>query len=220
MDQPPPQEDSVAREDRTLDVHLPYGKLHRGKEFFLLLFTIAIGLLIALGLEGWVEYGHHQHLAREAEAGLRAEIAHNANPHDIGQPRQQIKDGQKQLEDDLKVLEEMRAHPCKNGKMSIRGTVEGFDDLSWKTAQNTDALALMPYNDAQAFSDIYQLPDECLRVSRLHIEKTVNMGFLSSTHTDHWVPSSAQIDLETDHIGRAQMRLIWLSSMIDQLDKA
>ncbi len=39
--------------------------------------TITIGLLIALGLEGCVEWQHHRHLVHEAEASLRAEIKSN-----------------------------------------------------------------------------------------------------------------------------------------------
>jgi len=201
-----------------LDVHLPHGKLHGVKDFFLHLFTITVGLLIALGLEGWVEYEHHRHLAREAEDGLRAEIAHNAQ--EIGQRRQQIKDSQKQLEGDLKVLEEMRSHPhAKRSKMSFGAGMGAFDDLSWKTAQNTGALAYMPYQDAQTYSNIYFIQDECLRMERLHIEENTNSASLFISHPDDWIPSPAQIDIETDRIGRAQLQLAWLSVVVDGLDK-
>lgn len=200
-----------------LDVHLPHGKLHGLKDFFLHLFTITIGLLIALGLEGWVEYEHHRHLAHQAEAGLCAEIAQNA--HSIGQRRQQIKDSQKQMEDDLKVLAEMRAHPhAQKGKMSFGAGMSSFDDLSWKTAQNTGALAYMPYEDAQAFSNIYFVQDECLRMERLHLEENTNAASLFISHPSNWGPSPAQIDMEADRIGRAQMQLIWLSKIVDELD--
>ena len=92
-----------------LDIHLPHGKLEGFKDFFLHLFTITVGLLIALSLEGWVEHVHHRHLAREAEDGLRVEIANNE--HELVRQRQQIDDGQKLMGADLKVLAEMRAHP-------------------------------------------------------------------------------------------------------------
>lgn len=201
-----------------LDIHLPHGKLHGVKDFFLHLFTITIGLLIALGLEGWVEYEHHRHLAHQAEVGLRAEIAHNAQ--EIGHRRQQIKDSRKQLEDDLKALDEMRTHPqAQKGKITLGSGMESFDDLSWKTAQNTGALAYMPYQDAQAYSDIYFVQDECLRIERLHLEEITNAASLFISRPDNWVPSPAQIDMEEDRIGRAEMQLVWLSSMIDDLDK-
>ena len=39
-----------------LDVHPPHEKMHGFKDFLLHLFTITIGLLIALGLEGYAEH--------------------------------------------------------------------------------------------------------------------------------------------------------------------
>ena len=41
-----------------LDVHVPEHGIHRFRDFFLHLFTITIGLLIALGLEASVEALH------------------------------------------------------------------------------------------------------------------------------------------------------------------
>ncbi len=58
-----------------LDVHAPHGKVEGWKDFFVHLFTITIGLLIALGLEGCVEWQHHRHLAAESKDALRGEIA-------------------------------------------------------------------------------------------------------------------------------------------------
>ena len=75
-----------------LDIHLPHGKMLGVKEFFLHLFTITIGLFIALSLEGLVEYQHHRHLAHEAEDGLRAEISNNT--HKVVRELQTIKDEQ------------------------------------------------------------------------------------------------------------------------------
>lgn len=67
-----------------LDVHAPHGL----SDFFLHLFTITIGLLIALSLEGCVEWQHHRHLVREAEAALHDEIENNAKQ--VANIRQQV----------------------------------------------------------------------------------------------------------------------------------
>lgn len=201
-----------------LDVHLPHGKLLGVRDFFLHLCIITIGLLIALSLEGLVEHELHRHLAREAEAGLRAEIANNE--HEMGHRRQQIKDGHKQLEADVKALAEMRAHPhAKRGPMSLGYGMEGFDDMSWKTAQSTGALAYMPYKDAKAFSDIYVMQDLIFKTVMQYVDDMGNATSLFISHPDDWVPSPAQIDIETDRIGRLQFRLIVLSSEVDELDK-
>ena len=61
-----------------LDVHSPHEPIIGWKDFLLHLFTITIGLLIALSLEGMVEWFHHRHLVHEAEASLYREIDGNA----------------------------------------------------------------------------------------------------------------------------------------------
>ena len=48
------------------------------RDFFVHLTTITIGLLIALSMEGCVEWQHHRHLVREADASLRMEIRNNS----------------------------------------------------------------------------------------------------------------------------------------------
>ena len=199
-----------------LDVHVPHGKMIGVKDFFLHLLTIVIGLLIALGLEGWVEYEHHRHVAHQAEDGLRAEIANNA--HLVGPIRQQIKDHQKELEANQKFLAEMRAHRHATGSRITLGSGK-FDDISWKTAQNTGAIAYMSYKDAQTFSNIYLEQDEFLRVGRLSTEDTLNCASLFNSHPDDWVPSPAQNDIITDRMGKAQQDLMLLVAIVNELDE-
>lgn len=200
-----------------LDIHLPHGKLHDIKEFFLHLFTITVGLFIALSLEGLVEYEHHRHLAHEAEDSLRSEIANNAKEMEYF--RQQIKVRQKQLQTDQDILAGLRIHPGTIHGMSLGVQFEGFDDISWKTAQNTGAVAYMPRKDAQTFSEIYTEQDILFKVVWEFTEEMANSTSLPISHPDDWIPSPAQIDIETDRIGRMQVRLIQISSAVDQLDK-
>jgi hypothetical protein len=60
-----------------IDVHPPHVPIRGWREFFLHLATITIGLLIALSLEGLVEWQHHRHLVHEAQASLYTEIKSN-----------------------------------------------------------------------------------------------------------------------------------------------
>jgi hypothetical protein len=57
-----------------LDVHPPHKAIGNTGEFFLHLFTITIGLLIAVGIEGAVERHQHHELARDARETMTAEI--------------------------------------------------------------------------------------------------------------------------------------------------
>ena len=58
-----------------LDVHPPHEAVHGWRDFFIHLATITIGLLIALGMEGCVEWMHHRHLVKEVEVSLHDEIS-------------------------------------------------------------------------------------------------------------------------------------------------
>ena len=51
--------------------------MHGWRDFLLHLFTITVGLLIALSLEGLVEWQHHRHLVHDAEKSPHAEISSN-----------------------------------------------------------------------------------------------------------------------------------------------
>ena len=41
------------------------------------MFTVVLGILIALALEGVVEWAHHRALVREARANIAIELRHN-----------------------------------------------------------------------------------------------------------------------------------------------
>src|SRR6185437_483876 len=71
------QQNQAEEENEMIDVHAPHGGLHTWKDFWIHLGTIALGLLIALGLEQGVEYLHHLHQRHQLEASLLAECRIN-----------------------------------------------------------------------------------------------------------------------------------------------
>jgi hypothetical protein len=60
-----------------LDIHAPHQTVHTWKDFFIHLGTIAIGLLIAIGLEQTVETLHHRQQVREMSLKLHQESTDN-----------------------------------------------------------------------------------------------------------------------------------------------
>src|ERR1700759_4672931 len=138
-----------------LDVHPPHESVHGWRDFFLHLVTITIGLFIALSLEGLVEWQHHRHLVHEAEANMTAEIRNNASG--MQDHLRQLHKQQADLAHDLDVLKGIQASRKvpKEASMNVSFTIQGFQDVSWKTAQATGALSFMPYEDAKDYSNIY-----------------------------------------------------------------
>ncbi len=138
-----------------IDVHSPHEPVLSWRDFFVHLITITIGLLIALSLEGCVEWQHHRHLVHDAEASLQAEIERNAK--DMPGTLDSLHKEQGLLNQDLIVLQGILKQNPKGDKSSIDVTfrLHTFEDVGWKTAQSTGALAYMPYDRAQEYSDIY-----------------------------------------------------------------
>ena len=143
-----------------IDVHAPHEPVMNWRDFFIHLITITIGLLIALSLEGCVEWQQHRHLVRDAEASLQAEIQNNAK--DMSDRMDDLHKQQGVLKQDLAVLDVILKPRPKGSKssLSVSFSIHPFEDVGWKTAQSTGAFAYMPYDRAQEYSDIYAEQNE------------------------------------------------------------
>ena len=60
-----------------MEIHAPDKPIHSKKEFLFHMFTVVLGILIALALEGVVEWAHHRAEVREARANIAIELRHN-----------------------------------------------------------------------------------------------------------------------------------------------
>jgi hypothetical protein len=201
-----------------LDVHPPHSRIQGFKDFSLRLLTITIGLLIALSLEGCVEWQHRRHLVHEAEAGLNSEIRQNVQA--LVELRQHIKDEQTELDADLKVLAGIRAHPDRpHNNLSFSFRIRGFDDVAWKTAQTTGAFGFMSYDEDRTYSDIYDTQGEVLNMQRLVIEDVFRSASLVINQPDDAKITASEIDSIGDAVGMVQLRLMLLNSYADALDR-
>jgi hypothetical protein len=142
-----------------LDVHPPHKKMHGIRDFLLHLFTITVGLLIALALEGCAERWHHRELRKEADANLRQEIRDNAK--EIAAAHLANANEQENLK---KVLEFLKARKEDRDydihEIRLDFTMGDLKDASWKTASATGALSYMEYDHVQRYAAAYQLQDK------------------------------------------------------------
>jgi hypothetical protein len=188
------------------------------KDFLLHLLTITVGLLIALGLEGCVEWRHHRNEVRDAEDGMRLEISQNLST--VESLRKQIADQQKTLDNDLTVLAGMHSQPAGNHhELSFSFTLQGFNDVAWKTAQSTGAMSYMPYPSARTYSEIYDTQNAVFAAEQQVVDDVLRAASFPSTQRKDWRPTPQQIDELTDRIGQLRMRLMLLSSLVNSLDK-
>jgi hypothetical protein len=102
-----------------IDIHPPQHAATTRRDFLIHLFTVVLGILIAIGLEQSVEYLHHRHLAAEARRALLDErhIDEEANQFNIFATRRHQRD----LQHDLVMLHALRAHqPLAAGPFIIQ----------------------------------------------------------------------------------------------------
>jgi hypothetical protein len=142
-----------------LEVHPLHEKIHGFRDFLVHLFTITIGLLIALGLEALVEQRHHEHLRMEADDNLRHEIQDNRKR--VSDIRGAIGREQQNLVRALEYIQARNSHrPYDIGGISLGYTWATLKDASWSTASATGALGFMDYSHVQKYADAYQLQAE------------------------------------------------------------
>jgi hypothetical protein len=203
-----------------LDVHPPHESVHNWRDFLLHITTITIGLFIALSLEGMVEWQHHRHLVQDAEASLHTEIA--ANAKDMQSDLDDLHQQQAALKNDVVLLKYLIAHRKMpvHGNLEVTFHIRGFENVSWKTAQNTGALEYMPYDRAQKYSDIYGT-QAALESSEQQAARDaiVSLGpFLNFSDKDP-DPTPEQANAMKDHIETLQGQLLLVDSYMQGLSK-
>lgn len=141
-----------------IDIHAPHEKIHGFGDFLLHLLTITIGLLIALGLEGCVEWQHHRELVKEARANLHSEFQDNQKT--IADALTAIHQEQQQAKDDIRTLRAMQANPKSKGSVIFRFSSDTLEQTSWDTSRETGALAYMPYAEVKSYAEAIDLENQ------------------------------------------------------------
>jgi hypothetical protein len=152
-----------------LDVHAPHGRLEGVKDFFLHLFTITIGLLIALGLENLAERVHKNEVRLEAEADLRREVEDNQKK--LTEWHVIMHDEEKSLRGALIfLLAKEQGKDVDPGPVNLGFTIKLLSDASWRTASATGALSLMDYEQVQAHANAYGVQEQVMLLERETLE--------------------------------------------------
>ncbi|WP_419804587.1 hypothetical protein [Terriglobus sp.] len=146
-----------------LDVHAPEHTPHSLRDFFLHIFTITIGLLIALGLEAAVEWQHHVHLRHEADENILSEI--RDNQREIAEVLGKIPGERQTLSTALAFLKAHAAGKDLDVKSINLGMNFGsYWDASWQTANATGALGYMEYAHVKRYSGVYTLQGQFTQI--------------------------------------------------------
>ncbi|QHN04643.1 hypothetical protein FTO74_15690 [Granulicella sp. WH15] len=145
-----------------LDVHPPHGATHSWRDFFIHIVTITIGLLIALSLEGTVEWLHHRHIVHEARENIRREIEQNdkAAKENLGYLQENIDN----VDANVVKIRSLRTdkNALNNSELLFRFRWSDLSDSAWRSARDTGALALMPTEEVTRYAESYGLQELAL----------------------------------------------------------
>jgi hypothetical protein len=202
-----------------IEVHPPNEPVHSWRDFLIHLATITIGLLIALSLEGCVEFWHHRSLVHEAEASMQIEI--DANARELQKALEDVRTEQDFLKKDIEVMKKVIANPKVPNKEDVRVDfrIRTFADVSWKTAESTGALSYMRYERAQEYAKIYSAQNEIREAERQAVRDMVLSvaPFLNSKKGDV-NPGGEEAVKIVDRLQVLQGQLIFLEDQIKRLD--
>lgn len=118
------------------------------------LITITIGLVIALGLEGAVEWWHHRNVVHEAEAHIREEFESNQRlvPVNVSS----VRADEKRIAADIKQLLSLReGQKIQHGNLEYTVSWSSFSESAWKAAQSSGALVYINLRTAQDLEGVY-----------------------------------------------------------------
>ena len=161
-----------------MHIHLPKGNLESIRGFFLELFTITCGILIAITLESAVESIHHRNLLREARGNIISEMRDN---HRI------IDSTTKNIPDELEILQKVislcmqeRAHRGSVNLNKIKNLNLGFTGFSissnsWSTAQSIGAVGLMNYEEIKKYTSVYEIQTLVTSLHHQTLEKWLQL---------------------------------------------
>ena len=138
-----------------MEIHPPR-PIGSWKEFFKELLTITIGILIALSLEGMVEWKHHRTLVREARSNILNEMRDNRR--EVAKQELELVRMQQEaqrLVTAVHQVESNRKSPATH--LQLTWTLAELHSTGWDAATRTGAIAFMPYSEVQRYVVVYDL---------------------------------------------------------------
>ncbi|HEY4676261.1 MAG TPA: hypothetical protein VIJ01_03825 [Candidatus Angelobacter sp.] len=146
-----------------MEIHAPDKPIHSKKEFLFHMFTVVLGILIALALDGVVTWANHRVQVREARANIATELRNNKEIIEKAVPEIQAR--QKQLQNLISMIDEVeKGRKLPAGHIGYTFASYEIYSTAWKTASVSGAVTHMEYEQLKAYTDAYDLQQSFLTV--------------------------------------------------------
>jgi hypothetical protein len=140
-----------------LEPHAPHAAVHTAKDFLIHIAAIAVGLLLAIGLEQSVEWLHHRHQLHQLETDLNTEGIRNLHValDNIRGSEQRRQTDADQYAEFVAAARDHRAPLALPAPQTVSYTKPAY--AVWTVAQQSGTLGLLPREDAQRYARLYSV---------------------------------------------------------------
>jgi hypothetical protein len=146
-----------------MEIHAPHEPVRSLRDFLYHMLTVVLGILIALALEGLVEWNHHRHVVNETKESLASEIRINQTRLSVGlalAPK-----AEQRLHAVIQLAETRQtSHNAPSVPLDLSFGIFPLNSTSWTTAQFSGALPLMDPPDVQKYARLYTVQEHFLSV--------------------------------------------------------
>jgi hypothetical protein len=126
------------------------------KEFFRELLTITTGILIALSLEGLLQWNNHRQLVREARTNIISEL--RQNQFEIAKEQEALRNEEHDVRTIVTFVHQLELNPrIPVHEFHYGFTIAELQSTSWDTARTTGAVSYMSYGEVKRYTQVYSL---------------------------------------------------------------
>lgn len=159
-----------------MEIHHPESPIHSTREFLFHMFTVVLGILIALGMEGIVEWAHHRALVREARENIATEI--RKNKENVDTDLAEIRKREEELNHVIEAMRQLEKAPgsFKHGWLGFHVTNRDLYSTAWQTATVSGAVTYMKYDELNRYTDVYLTQQAFTSLQEQALNQMITIG--------------------------------------------
>ena len=159
---------------------MPVRNKYTSSDYFFQFVTVTVGVLIALLINGLVEWNRDRELVADARATIAREIADNKK--DLEASLSGMAAEMKSLDNAMRFASELLAtKKTAINELKVGLNLSDVSSTGWRTAERTGALSHMPYDEVQKYSRLYDLQDLITEQQRRMLEQLASASAILSS---------------------------------------
>ena len=161
--------------------------------------TVTAGVLIALMIDGLVDWKSNRDLVAEARATITRELADNKK--DLELTLSSFPRDREESLNALKFVDDLlHAKKTSRTSLNLHYNMADLSTASWRTAERTGALAHMDYAEVQKFSKVYDVQDVFLQQQRMIFNQLATASALFGGDFDPDQPNVKDLELFRERV--------------------